>query len=61
MKKKIPDSNILGCNKLQVGIFLLKVGHCEIKLGANIFPQAKVKIKLNIFIVSLPPLECKLC
>ena len=38
MKKKILDSNILECNKLQVDIFLLKVGHCERKLGANIFP-----------------------
>ena len=62
MKKKILDSNILECNKLQVDIFLLKVGHCE-KIGCKHFSISKgsyYKIKLNIFIVSFPPLEHKL-
>ena len=50
MREKIPDSNISECNNLQVDIFLLKVEHCERKLGANFFHKQRFFTFIYLFI-----------
>ena len=50
MREKIPDSNISECNNLQVDIFLLKVEHCERKLGAKFFHKQRFFTFIYLFI-----------